>query len=432
MTFHQVTAMKNRVKTIQIILVIIISFLSGFYFGVNKVNVAWENFKPSISVSSKEPPSALTNVDFSLFWTVWQRLENRFYDKTKIDAQKMLNGAIEGMVGSLGDPFTIFLPKAQNTNFKEGLAGQFSGIGAELGTKDKQIIVIAPLDGSPAEKNGIKAGDSILKVNNESTLNWTLPATVEKIRGPKGTEVVLNILHKDETKPLNIKIVRDIITVKSVVGWIKKIREIESIKSAKGIKGKEDQEVAYIRLSQFGDSTNKDWLGLVNSFSLKIQNNKNVKGLILDLRNNPGGYLTDAVFIASEFLKQGEVVVKENNGQEINATLTVTRKGLFQEIPLVILINKGSASASEIVSSAIRDNKRGILVGETSYGKGTIQEANDLGGGVGLHVTIAKWLTPKGIWLNNQGLKPDIEIVLDSKNPSRDLQLEKAVEELVK
>ncbi|MEK7534759.1 MAG: S41 family peptidase [Patescibacteria group bacterium] len=423
--------MKNRVKTIQIILVVIISFLSGFYFGVNKVSVDWKHFKPSISVSSKEPPSALTNVDFSLFWTVWQKLENSYYDKTKIDAQKMLNGAIDGMVGSLGDPFTIFLPPVQNTNFKEGLAGQFSGIGAELGTKDKQVIVIASLDGSPAERSGVKAGDAILKVNGEPTLNWSLSSTVEKIRGPKGTEVVLNILHKDTIKPQDIKIVRDIIRIKSVVGWIKKIKDIDSIRGLKNIKEKENDEVLYIKLSQFGDSTNKDWLSIVNSFSLHLQNKK-VKGLILDLRNNPGGYLTDAVFIASEFLKQGDLIVKENTGITDEVTFRATRKGLFQEIPLVVIINKGSASASEIVSSAIRDNNRGILVGETSFGKGTIQSADDLGNGAGLHVTIAKWLTPKGTWVNNQGLKPDIEATLDSKDQSHDLQLEKAVEELVK
>lgn len=424
--------MKNRVKTVQIVLVIVISFLSGFYFGVNKVTVAWKNFSPSISVSSKEPPPALTNIDFALFWTVWQKLENSFYDKTKIDSQKMLNGAIEGMVGSLGDPFTLYLLPVQNTNFKEGLAGQFSGIGAELGTKDKQIIVIAPLDGSPAQRNGIKAGDAILKVNGESTLNWSLSSTVEKIRGPKGTEVVLNILHKDETQPQDIKIVRDIITVKSVAGWIKKIKDIDGIKGSKILKEKGNNEVLYIRLSQFGDSTNKDWLSLANSLSLKMQTNKNVKGVILDVRNNPGGYLNDAVFITSEFLKQGELVVKEDVGTGNNLTFTVTRKGLFQTIPLVVLINKGSASASEIVSSAIRDNRRGILVGETSFGKGTIQQADDLGNGAGLHVTIAKWLTPNGVWINNQGLKPDVEVRLSSKDPTHDLQLEKAVEELVK
>ena len=428
--------MKNRVKAIQIILVITISFLSGFYFGVNKVSVDWKNFKPSVSVLSKEPPQGKANIDFSLFWTVWQRLEDSYYDKTKIDGQKMLNGAIEGMVQSLGDPFTLYLPPVQNKNFKEGLAGQFSGIGAELGTKDKQIIVVAPLDGSPAEKSGIKAGDAIIKVNNEPTINWSLASTVEKIRGPKGTEVVLNILHKDANKPQDIKILRDVITVKSVVGWIKKIKDVEGIKGVRNLKGRENDEIAYIRLSQFGDSTNKDWLSIVNLFSLQMQKkedkSRKVKGLILDVRNNPGGYLTDAVFIASEFLKQGELIVKESTGITNEASFRVTRRGLFQEIPVAVLINKGSASASEILAAAIKDNGRGILVGETSFGKGTIQQAQDVGNGAGIHVTIAKWLTPKGAWVNNQGIKPDAEVALDNKDPSHDTQLEKAVEELVK
>lgn len=424
--------MKNRVKKLQIFLVILIAFIGGFYFGVNKVKLDWNNFSPSVSVLSKEPPASVANIDFSMFWSVWQRLENGFYDKTKIDPQKMVNGAIEGMVQSLGDPFTAYLPPVQNTNFKEGMAGQFSGIGAELGTKDKQIIVIAPLDGSPAQKSGIRAGDFILKVNDEATINWTLSAAVEKIRGPKGTQVTLNILHKDADKPQDIKITRDVIIVKSVVGWIKKIKDIEGIKSIAGIKGKENEKISYIRLSQFGDSTNKDWTAVIGFLELQMQKPQNVKGMILDLRNNPGGYLTDAVFISSEFLNQGYVVVKENNGIENTNIRSVTRKGLFQDIPLIVLLNKGSASASEIVAGAIRDNKRGKLIGETSFGKGTIQQADDLGNGAGLHITIAKWLTPNNTWVNGKGLKPDIEVALDEKDPSHDTQLEKAVLELLK
>lgn len=430
--------MKNKVNFFQLTLIIVISFLVGFYFGVNKVNIDWKRYKPLISVTNKEPPSVLTNVDFSLFWTVWQKIENNYYDKTKIEAQKMLNGAIEGMVQSLGDPFTVYLPPVQNNNFKQGLAGQFSGIGAELGTKDKQIIVIAPINGSPAQKAGIKAGDAIFKVDGNTTAGWNLSEAVDKIRGPKGTPVVLTVLHKDSEKPQDVKIIRDIITVKSVEGWIKQIKDIESISTSlklrgasKSLKEHENDKVAYIRLSQFGDSTNQDWISLINALDLKIQNDKNIKGLILDLRNNPGGYLTDAVFIASEFLKQGKGVVVQDNSRE-KTTLYVTRKGLLEDIKLVLIINKGSASASEIVGGAIRDNNRGILVGETSFGKGTIQQADDLGNGAGLHITIAKWLTPKEIWINGQGLKPDIEVSLDPKDPSHDLQLEKGIEELVK
>lgn len=423
----------GKIKSLQLVILLIIAGLIGYYFGINNVKVSWKNYQPSLSVVNREPPASVANVDFSIFWNVWQRLETNYYDKTKLDAQKMLNGAIEGMVQSLGDPYTMYLPPTENTNFKEGLAGQFSGIGAELGVKDNQIIVIAPLAGSPAEKAGIKAGDLILKVDGVATTNWTLPSTVDKIRGTKGTSVVLTVLHKDSEKPLDVKIIRDTITVKSVVGWVKNANEIDGINVSKNLIDK----IAYVRLSQFGDSTNTDWTSVINDINLKMQADKSIKGLIFDLRNNPGGYLTDAVFIASEFLKQGTPVVLEEDAQGVRTTLSVERRGIMYGVPLIVLINKGSASASEIVSGALRDNKingksRAILVGEQSFGKGTIQQADDLGGGAGLHVTIAKWLTPDGIWVHGKGLKPDIEVALDSKDPSHDTQLEKAVLELVK
>lgn len=423
----------NKIKTLQLIVLVLIAGFVGYYFGENKVKVSWENYKPSVAVTNKEAPPTLSNIDFSLFWNVWGKLEGSYYDKTKLDPQKMINGAITGLTQSLEDPYTMFLPPKQNTNFKNGLAGQFSGIGAELGTKEKQIIVIAPLDSSPAQRAGLAAGDMILKVDGEETSDWTLPFAVDKIRGPKGTSVILTILHKSSTKPQDIKIVRDTITVKSVTGWVKNAKDIEGINISESQKGK----IAYIRLSQFGDSTNNDWVNLIGKFDLQMQADKDIRGLIVDLRNNPGGYLNDAIFIASEFLKQGTPVVMEDNGQGIRNTRSVSRVGLFNDTKLVVLINKGSASASEIVSGALRDNKingksRAILVGETSFGKGTIQQAQDLGSGAGIHVTIAKWLTPNGTWVNSKGLTPDIEVELDAKDPSHDLQLEKAVLELVK
>lgn len=423
----------KKIKSLQLVILLIISGLIGYYFGINNVKVSWKNYKPSFAVINKEAPASLGNINFSTFWNVWQKVETNYYDKTKLDPTKMLDGAITGMISSLGDPYTVYLPPSQNTSFKDGMAGQFSGIGAELGTKDKQIIVIAPLAGSPAEKAGIKAGDLILKVNGESTLDWALPSAVEKIRGPKGTSVALTILHKDSAKSLDVKIIRDTITVKSVNGWIKDAKDIDGIKVSKDQKGK----VAYVRLSQFGDSTNNDWLTIINKIFLQMQGEKDVKGLIIDLRNNPGGYLTDAKFIASEFLPKDDVVVYQETDSQ-RTPLTVDRKGLFtdENTKVIVLINKGSASASEIVSGALRDNKingksRAILVGETSFGKGTIQQADDLGNGAGLHVTIAKWLTPDGTWVNGKGLKPDIEVKLDEKDPSHDSQLEKAVLELV-
>lgn len=431
----------SKIKSLQLIIIVLIGAVVGYYFGINRVKVSWENYRPSVVVINKEAPASQSNVDFSLFWNVWNRLESRYYDKTKLDPQKMINGAIIGLTESLGDPYTMFLPPAQNTNFKDGLAGQFSGIGAELGTRDKQIIVIAPLDESPAKRAGLKSGDMILKVDNERTSDWTLPFTVGKIRGPKGTSVTLTILHKDSQKPQDIKIVRDTITVKSVTGWVKKVKEIKNIstslafgklREAKILKEHENDKIAYIRLSQFGDSTNSDWVNVISKLNLQMQAEKNIRGLIIDLRNNPGGYLSDAVYISSEFLKQGTPVVLEENGLGAKMSLSVTRRGLMYDIPLIVLINKGSASASEIVSGALRNNKRAILIGETSFGKGTIQEAQDLGSGIGLHVSIAKWLTPNGIWVNGTGLTPDIEVGLDAKDPNHDPQLEKAVLELVK
>jgi carboxyl-terminal processing protease len=410
------------------IILLLITFLVGYYVGVTKIQVEWKNYKPVIQATSKEPPAEVTNVDFSQFWVVWQKLAENYYDKSKLDPQKMLNGAISGMTQSLGDPFTVYLPPSQNTNFKQGLAGQFSGIGAELGTKDNDIIVIAPLDGTPAQRAGIKAGDKITKVDGDSTAGWTISQAVDRIRGPRGTEVILTVMHKDQNKEVDIKIVRDTITVKSVSGFVKKASEFEDVTKDK-FKGS-NANIMYIRLSQFGDNTNKDWLALVEKLYAQVENDSDFEGVIFDLRNNPGGYLSDAVFIASEFLSQGQPVVIEETGTSFRRSLNVERRGRFQNTEVIVLINKGSASASEIVAGALQDHGKARLLGETSYGKGTIQEATDFGNGAGLHVTIAKWLTPKGTWVNEKGLTPDIKVASDGKN--LDPQLEKAIEELIK
>lgn len=417
----------RKSSKLQVVILVLIAGLVGYYAGVNKVNYEWKKFHPKITVSSKSPPPEVTNADFAQFWTVWQKLEEDYYDKSKLDPNKMVNGAITGMVNSLGDQFTVYLPPVQNENFKAGLAGEFQGIGAELGQKESQIIVIAPINGSPAQKAGIVAGDIILAVDGKSIANWTINQAVEKIRGPKGTSVTLTVGQKDK-EPRDVKITRDVITVKSALASIKKVKDLRAVKVDKEI---ENEQVIYATLSQFGDNTNDEWLQDINNISIEMNKNKNVKGLILDLRNNPGGYLNDAVFIVSEFIPEGStVVMQEEGGQQ--TVLKANRKGLLQDIPVVVLINKGSASASEIVAGALRDHNRATLIGDTSFGKGTIQQAEDLGGGAGLHVTIAKWLTPNGIWVHEKGLEPDVKVALDPKLPERDLQLERAVHELLK
>ncbi|MBI2420547.1 MAG: S41 family peptidase [Candidatus Levybacteria bacterium] len=399
----------KRIVYLQLILVIFISALVGYYFGVNKVAFQWQNYKPVLNISSKEPPESVSNMDFANFWKVWQDIEVNYYDKSKLNPQKMLDGAISGMVSSLDDPFTVYLPPTQNNNFKQGLAGQFEGIGAELGLK------------------GVRAGDMILAVNDESTDNWTISQAVEKIRGPKGSEVELTVV-RDEKNKKDIKIVRDTITINSVEGYVKKAKDIEGVKIPKDIS---EKQVAYISLSQFGDNTNQDWLLMINKISLEMKNKK-VEGVIFDLRNNPGGYLTDANFIAAEFLKEGTPVVIQEEGNGEKTTMKVNRKGLLLDVPLIVLINKGSASASEIVAGALRDHNRAKLYGEVSFGKGTIQQSEDLGNGAGLHVTIAKWLTPNETWVHGKGLTPDVEVKFDNNDPSHDAALEKAIIDLLK
>ena len=420
---------------LRIAVIIIITFLIGYYVGVSKITFDWSNFKPNLQVTSKEPPPSTQFVDTSRMWDVLQKVESMYYDKTAIDANKMLDGAIQGMVESLGDPYTIYLPPVQNTNFKQNLAGQFEGIGAELGLKGKDVVVIAPLDGSPASKAGIKPGDIILGVNNQSIAGLDLNTIVNKIRGPKGTGVTLNVEHKGSTNPVAIKITRDTIQVKSLTSWTKKVSDIDGIDhKADGLSRVGNDKIIYIRLSEFGDDTNAEWQKLAISVNDQLKADKSIKGVVFDLRNNPGGYLNDAVFIISEFVKSGTAVMQEDSDGKKTA-YPVTGKGLLTDVTVVVLINKGSASASEIVSGALHDHDRAKLVGENSFGKGTIQQAEDLGNGAGLHVTIAKWLTPNGTWVGNgkdgKGLAPDYTVQLDSKDPSHDTQLEKAVEVLV-
>ena len=409
----------------------IIAGLIGYYIGTTKISIDLHKYQPVIAATSKEPPSSYNQLDFSQFWTVMQRLSSDYYDKSLIDPQKFLNGAIIGMVDSLNDPYTMYLPPAKNDDFKQSLAGQFEGIGAELGMNGKQIVVVAPLDGSPANKAGLRAGDEILKVDSDSSSGWSLAQTVDKIRGLKGTTVTLTVLDKGDAQPKDIAITRDTITVKSITYWIKNVKDIEGIKTqADGLKMAGNDKVAYIRLSQFGDTANKEWQDAALKLNQDLKLNKDVKGVVLDLRNNHGGYLNDAVVIISDFVRDGSAVLQEDRNGDRTA-YAVTGKGILYDVPLIVLINKGSASASEIVAGAMQDYKRGILVGETSFGKGTIQEAEDLNG-AGLHITIAKWLTPNGRWIHKIGLTPDISVSLDNKDQTHDTQLERAVEELVK
>ncbi len=358
-------------------------------------------------------PSSV-HVDFSLFWDVWQRLHTFYIDRATIDTQKLVWGAISGMVNALDDPYTVFLPPTEQKQSKEDLAGSFEGVGMQLGYKDGKLAVIAPLADTPAQKAGVKAGDLILKIKDEAkkldkeTTGVSLPEAVTMIRGPEGTTVTLTLAREGEKEPFEVILSREKIVVKSVEVVFK-------------------DKAAHLKLLRFGERTNDEWEKAIDQIEEKMAKGE-VKGVVLDLRNNPGGFLQGAVYIASEFLADGVVVKQEQSGNGGTQTFSVNRQGRLLSTPLVVLINQGSASASEIVAGVLQEEGRAKLVGEKTFGKGTIQEAEELTGGSGLHITIARWLLPSGKWIDKEGIKPDNEVKMDEKDQTKDPQLEKALE----
>ncbi len=372
------------------------------------------------------------NVDFRLFWDVWSRMNASFIDKEKLIPSTMVEGAIRGMVASAGDPYTAFFSKKENNDFKDDMKGEFEGIGAQLGLKEGRIMVIAPLKGTPAEKAGILAGDYIIKVNTEDTSGWTIPQAVSKIRGKRGTTVDLEVFNDKDTKPRKLTISRDTINIASVESWVKPPADVAEIKGTKDSQVFESNggRVAYLKLNRFGDNLNSDWEKGVLEV-LAAQKAGPLKGLIFDLRNNPGGYLEGAVYIAGEFIPSGIVVSQKNSNGSVQ-NYPINRKGRLLDIPLVVLVNKGSASAAEIVAGALKDYGRAKIVGETSFGKGSVQTPLELSGGASLHVTTGKWLMPKGESISGKGITPDVIVPMESTTASADAQLAKAIELLVK
>lgn len=390
-------------------IIVVLFFVLGFQLGHRDYNLSWKSYKPSLEITNEQPKDV--NLDFKLFWQTWNLISSKYIDKKAIDPQKLYYGAIQGMVAAVGDPYTVFLPPTSQKNSKEQLGGSFEGVGIQLGyNKDKRLVVVAPLKDTPAEKAGIKPGDLILSIDKKDVASISLPDAVSMIRGTKGTQVALSIFRENEDKPRDVSLKRDTIIVRTVDLTMK------NTKSGK--------PVAYIRLSGFGEKTDSEWDGVVSDLLSKAP-----QGVIIDVRNNPGGFLQSAVYVASEFIDSGYIVLQEDSAGN-KEELRVTRSGKLLKMPLVILINKGSASASEILAGAVQDDKRGILVGDQSFGKGTIQSTEDLPQGTGIHITTAKWLTPLSRWIHGTGLTPDVKIeyVADPKDPQKDNQLDKAID----
>lgn len=353
----------------------------------------------------------VAGADFSNFWEIWQRLEKSYVDLDAVDYQNMTYGSIQGLAQSLGDPYTQYLRPDDNKQSMEDLNGVFYGVGIEIGYRNGTLAVIAPLEGSPAQKAGVQAGDLIINIKDdykgvdEDTNGMGIIDAVRKIRGEKGRPVTLTLLRESEQEPIDIEIVRQEILVPSL--------ELEYVT-------KDGKKIAHIKLYRFGGRTEDEWLEKVNEVIAS-----GADGVILDMRNNPGGYLDGSVFVASEFLREGVVV--QQQGRYVTETYSVNRRGSLLNIPLVILVNGGSASASEITAGALQDYERGVVVGEQTFGKGTVQEVQDLSDGSSLHVTIAKWLLPNGYWIGDGGVTPDVEVKDDIMTEDVDEQLDVAV-----
>lgn len=404
---------------------VILLFGSGYKLGEYRT-AASKIERPNYSIlnATQIPNNKVSNIDFNLFWDTWNQVETKFVDKNKLDPKKMFYGAIKGMVASLDDPYTFFMTPDENKQSKDDLGGKFEGIGAQLGLKDSRILIVAPLKNSPAIKAGVLSGDYVNKVDDQPTKGWTLSQAVSKIRGNKGTKVKLTL--ERNAKEFDVTIVRDQIIVDSV----------ELSYETRSDCSNNCSKVAYLKINQFGETTNDEWDKEVKEIKDKWDA-KEIKGMVLDLRDNPGGYLESAVYLANEFLPPGKLIVKQESTTTDNRDYTAIRSGLLQNIPIVVLINKGSASASEILAGALRDDKKTELIGEKSFGKGSVQEAMDLGGGAGLHITVAKWILPDGDWINGKGIEPNITIVNQIKDGNTmtkqdDAQLEKAIEEVLK
>lgn len=357
-------------------------------------------------------------IDFSLFWDAYNKLQGHFVNPEKISDQKVIYGSIAGMTKSLGDPYTEFFDPEQAKSFKQDLLGSFEGIGVEVGIKKGQLTIVAPLRGTPGEMAGLKSGDQIIKIDNKSASDMSVDEAVSIIRGKKGTQVTLTIFRDGWTEAKDIKITRGIIKVDSM-DW--------ELLASTGEVGGEEGDIAYIRLHQFNQSLLADFK--TASFSIL---KSPAKKIILDLRDNPGGYLDVAQEISGWFLKNGQIVTIEDFGKNKDQQqFKAEGNAAFVNYPTVVLINKGSASASEILAGALRDNRNIKLIGEKSFGKGSVQEVLTLQDNVSfVKITIAKWLTPKGQSISEVGLEPDVKIEAsdDDIASKKDPQLQKAIE----
>ncbi|MCC6934307.1 MAG: S41 family peptidase [Candidatus Yanofskybacteria bacterium] len=354
-------------------------------------------------------------VDFSLFWQVWDRLHARYVDANALDTQKLVYGAISGMVAAAGDPYTTFFEPELNKKFQEEVSGAFSGVGMELGKRDSNLVVISPIKDSPAMRAGIRAGDIILTVDGTPVDGWSVEEAVSRIRGKKGTSVTLTMAREGATDVLTFTLVRDTIRVPAV-DW----RRL-------------DDGTAYLQIMSFNANVDDEFSRAARDIAAS-----GAQRMIIDLRNNPGGLLDSAVNIAGWLLKPESTVVQERFSDGLSQYLRANGNARLASLPTVVIMNGGSASAAEILAGALHDVRSVPLVGETSFGKGSVQQLEEFYNGSSLKVTVAKWFTPNGVSISDSGIAPSVKVTMDPKQfeangwqigtPGKDPQLDRALE----
>lgn len=394
--------MPKRFIPVIVIVSIAVGFAGGFLFqGYREASIS------KFTDISNRDAGRPEGVDFTMFWDAWNVLQKKYVDRQELDTQELVYGAIDGLVRAVGDPYTTFLKPKESEEFSRQIQGTFSGVGVEIGIRKEILTVISPIKDTPAFKAGLLAGDKILKIDGKSTEGMKVEEAVQLIRGPKGTQVTLTIARDGLEKAKDFIITRDNIKIPAVAWELK------------------NDNIAYLEIFTFNKNVDSEFKKAAEEI-IKSQASK----IVLDLRNNPGGLLDSAVNIAGYFLENDSLVTIERFGDGRTNEFRAQPNGLLKSYPIVVLINKGSASASEILAGALKDNKGVIIVGETSFGKGSVQEVVDLPKESSLKVTIAKWLTPNGHSINDNGIKPDVEVKRTEEDVQneRDPQLEKALD----
>lgn len=406
--------MSRIIRIFLLVPLLVASFYIGVFFGNRQENSIWpqtilgnknaENDDGTVVNRDKRPEYLSKQVDFSLYDVVWNTVQDTYIDED-IPETQLFYGSLEGMVRSLEDPYSMFLTPDITKQFTDELEGKFDGIGAEIAIKNNVLTIVAPLAETPAARAKLMPGDYILKIDGKDTTDMLLDQAVALIRGEKGTPVVLTIYREGFKEAQDFQIIRDTIQVDSVK-W----------------KVFEEDGLGYIELRHFNEKTLDLWNQAVNEMLMT-----GVKGIVLDLRNNPGGFLETAIEIASDWVKQG-VIVSETGRLSVKQEYASSGIARLAGLPTVVLINKGSASASEIVAGALQDYKKAKIIGKQSFGKGSVQDYQLLPDGSSIKLTIAKWFTPYGRQIQDNGILPDVEVELTQEdfNASRDPQLEVA------